>query len=73
MFIEVCVGFLDKNNLEDCICKEMEEEMGYWVLKVRKFFEVYMLFGFVIEVFYFFVVEYDEVMKVGIGGGLVEE
>lgn len=29
LLIEVCVGFLDEDNFEDCIWWEIEEEIGY--------------------------------------------
>lgn len=61
MLIEICVGLLDNDELEVCICKEVVEEIGYEVGEVRKLFELFMLSGGVIEVVYFFIVEYSDV------------
>ncbi len=73
MLIEACAGLLDKDNAEDCIRKETEEETGYQISEVRKVFELYMSPGSVTEKLYFFVAEYEEKHKVGIGGGVEEE
>jgi GDP-mannose pyrophosphatase NudK len=71
--IEACAGLLDKDNPEDCIRKEVEEETGYVVEKVEKLFEAYMSPGSVTEVLHFFIAQYSDEMKVGKGGGLIEE
>lgn len=73
MMIEVCAGLLDGNNPEDCILKEVAEETGYEIGKVRKVFESYMSPGSVTEILYFFVGEYEEQMKTGEGGGASQE
>lgn len=73
MLIEVCAGLLDGDNAEDCIRKEVEEETGYQVNDVRKVFECYMSPGSVTEIVYFFVGDYEELMKVGAGGGADNE
>ena len=73
MMVEVCAGLLDENNPEDCIRKEVEEETGYKVSKVRKVMEAYMSPGSVTEILYLFVAEYDQSMKISDGGGLAEE
>jgi len=73
MMIEVCAGLLDGDNPEDCIKKEAEEETGYKVEKVQKVFESYMSPGSVTEVLYLFIAEYTPRMKVGEGGGALDE
>ncbi len=73
MLIETCAGLLDKNNAEDCIKKEVEEETGYKIDKVKKIFEAYMSPGSVTEIVYFFIAEYSDTMKVSEGGGLEHE
>ncbi len=73
MMIEVCAGLLDGNHPEDAIRKEVEEETGYRVQKVKKVFEAYMSPGSVTEILYFFVGIYEEQMKVSDGGGAAEE
>ncbi|HWS59421.1 MAG TPA: GDP-mannose pyrophosphatase NudK [Flavobacterium sp.] len=73
MMIEVCAGLLDKDHPEQCIIRETEEETGYRVSTVRKVFETYMSPGAVTEILYLFVGEYDESMKVNIGGGIETE
>lgn len=57
-FIEVVVGLLDNVLLEVWIVVEVEEESGFCVMCVEFVFIVFMSFGFVIEKFYFFIVEY---------------
>ncbi len=69
MMIEVCAGLLDGDDPEACIRKEVEEETGYQVTDVRKVFECYMSPGSVTEILYFFVGVYEDLMKVGEGGG----
>ena len=59
LLIEACAGLLDKDNPEDCIRKETEEETGYRIGKVTKIFESYMYPGYVTEIIYFFIEEYD--------------
>ncbi len=71
--IEACAGLLDNDNPEDCIRKEAEEETGYKVNSAEKVFEAYMSPGSVTEILYFFIAEYSEAMKIGSGGGLVNE
>lgn len=53
MLIESCAGLLDKDNAEDCICRETEEETGYQITHVRKGFEAYMSPGSVTEILSF--------------------
>lgn len=73
IIIETCAGLLDGDNPETCIIKETEEETGYRIKNVKKVFESYMSPGAVTEIIYFFIAEYDELMKVSEGGGLESE
>ena len=73
MMVEVCAGLLDGANPEDCIKKEVEEETGYQIHHVKKVFESYMSPGSVTEILHFFIGEYEEQMKVGEGGGAIDE
>ena len=73
MMIEVCAGLLEKGNAEATIKMEVEEETGYKIDKVKKVFEAYMSPGSVTEILYFFIGEYDDVMKVSEGGGAEDE
>ncbi|MFY0591304.1 GDP-mannose pyrophosphatase NudK [Roseivirga sp.] len=70
--IEACAGLLEEDNAEDCIRKETEEETGYRITNVQKVFESYMSPGSVTEILYFFVAEYEDIMKVNEGGGTDE-
>lgn len=73
MLIEACAGLLDMDNPEACIMREVEEETGYRVSRVKKIFEAYMSPGSVTEKVFFFVAEYLPASRVGRGGGLEEE
>ncbi|WP_430967889.1 GDP-mannose pyrophosphatase NudK [Spongiimicrobium sp. 2-473A-2-J] len=73
MMIEACAGLLDGDHPEDCIKKEVEEETGYKIDRVKKVFEAYMSPGSVTEILFFFVGEYEDRMKVGEGGGALHE
>ena len=73
MLIEVPAGLLDGNDPETCIIKEVEEETGYRITKVKKVYEAYMAPGSVTELVYLFIAEYTDDMKVSEGGGLDEE
>ena len=73
MLIEVPAGLLDGNDPETCIIKEVEEETGYRITKVKKVYEAYMAPGSVTELVYLFMAEYTDDMKVSEGGGLDEE
>ncbi|WP_222984539.1 GDP-mannose pyrophosphatase NudK [Flagellimonas meishanensis] len=73
MMIEACAGLLEKNNAEATIKKEVEEETGYKLDKVKKVFESYMSPGSVTEILHFFIAEYEDRMKVGEGGGAEDE
>jgi nudix-type nucleoside diphosphatase (YffH/AdpP family) len=73
MLIEACAGLLDHDDPETCIRKETEEETGYVVERVRKVFDAYMSPGSVTEKLYFFVGEYSERDRSGLGGGVDSE
>jgi len=73
MMIEVCAGLLDEDDPISCIIKEVEEETGYRINKPVKVLEVYSSPGAVTEIIHYFISEYDENMKISIGGGKEEE
>jgi GDP-mannose pyrophosphatase NudK len=73
MLIETCAGLLEQDNPEDCIIREIEEETGYQINKVKKLFEAYMSPGSVTEVVHFFIAQYQDTMRVSEGGGLAQE
>ena len=73
MVIEVCAGLLDEDDPETCIIKEVEEETGYRVEKVKQVFEAYMSPGAVTEKLHYFLAEYNEDMKISEGGGAAHE
>ncbi len=73
MMIEACAGLLEKGNAEETIKMEVEEETGYEIDKVKKIFESYMSPGSVTEILHFFIGEYNDAMKIGEGGGAVDE
>ena len=71
--IEAAAGMLDEETPENRIRAEAEEEIGYRLHDVRKVFEAFMSPGSVTEKLHFFVAEYEAAMRVGDGGGIVEE
>jgi GDP-mannose pyrophosphatase NudK len=71
--IEAPAGLLDESNPEECIIREVYEETGYTVSKVKKVFEAYMSPGSVTEILHFFIGEYTPFDKTHIGGGLAHE
>ncbi len=73
MMVEACAGLLEGDGPEECIKKEVEEETGYKIDKVKKIFEAYMSPGAVTEVISLFVAEYTDEMRVSSGGGLEHE
>ena len=73
MMIETCAGMLDKDHPEDCIKREVTEETGYEIDKVKKIFEAFTSPGAVTEILHFFIGEYSADMKVHEGGGLDSE
>jgi GDP-mannose pyrophosphatase NudK len=73
LLIEACAGLLDDNDPEDCVKREAEEETGYKISKPQKVLEAYTSPGSVTEILHLFIAEYTPEMRVGRGGGLVEE
>jgi nudix-type nucleoside diphosphatase (YffH/AdpP family) len=73
MLIEACAGLLDRDNAEQCITRELREETGFDIQRVRKVMEVYMSPGSVTELLHFFVAEYSETQRVNDGGGVEQE
>lgn len=73
LMIEAIAGMLDGEAAEVRIRAEAEEESGYRLHDVHKVFEVFMSPGALTEKIHFFVAEYEPHMRVGDGGGLVEE
>ncbi|GEO07987.1 NUDIX domain-containing protein [Segetibacter aerophilus] len=74
MMIETCAGIVEDNeDPSEGIVREIEEETGYKVEKVKKIFELYSTPGSVAEIIHYYVAEYDPKQKVGNGGGLEEE
>jgi nudix-type nucleoside diphosphatase (YffH/AdpP family) len=73
LMIEAAAGMLDDASPEDRIRAEAEEEIGYRLHDVKKVFEAFMSPGAVTEKLHFFVAEYDPSMRIGDGGGLVDE
>ncbi|WP_065751531.1 GDP-mannose pyrophosphatase [Bradyrhizobium paxllaeri] len=73
LMIEAAAGMLDDASPEARIRAEAEEEIGYRLGEIRKIFEAFMSPGSVTEKLHFFVAEYEAAMRVGDGGGLVEE
>jgi len=73
LLIEAAAGLLDSEPPEKRIRAEAEEEIGYRLGEVRKIFEAFMAPGGVTEKMHFFVAEYEADMRVGNGGGLVDE
>jgi nudix-type nucleoside diphosphatase (YffH/AdpP family) len=71
--IEAAAGMLDDASPEERVRAEAEEEIGYRLGEVRKIFEAFMSPGSVTEKLHFFVAEYEAAMRVGNGGGLVNE
>jgi nudix-type nucleoside diphosphatase (YffH/AdpP family) len=69
MMIEACAGLLDRDDPADCIRREVEEETGFSIDKVKLVMETYMSPGSVSEILYLFTGEYDKQMKTGTGGG----
>ncbi len=73
MMIEVCAGLLDEDDPITCIKKEAEEETGYKITEPKKVFELYSTPGAVTEKIHYFIAKYSDDMKIGNGGGLIEE
>jgi nudix-type nucleoside diphosphatase (YffH/AdpP family) len=73
LLIEAAAGMLDDADPEARIRAEAEEEIGYRLHDVHKVFEAFMTPGAVTEKIYCFVAEYEPEMRIGDGGGLVDE
>lgn len=73
LLLETCAGLLDENDPEECIRREVEEETGFEVKKVKQIYKAYMSPGAITEIVYFFTGEYSPKHKTGDGGGLKEE
>jgi GDP-mannose pyrophosphatase NudK len=74
VMIEACAGIVEDNeDPAQAIVREIEEETGYRVEKVKKIFELYSTPGTVAEMLHYYVAEYDAKQKVSEGGGLEEE
>ncbi|WP_308365522.1 MULTISPECIES: NUDIX domain-containing protein [unclassified Microbulbifer] len=73
MLVEACAGALDGDDPYVCILREIEEETGYRIEKVKKVFEAYMSPGSVTEILHFFTAEYSDEMRVSGGGGVGAE
>ena len=71
--IEAAAGLLDAASPEERIRKEVEEELGLRLDRVRHVFTCFMSPGSVTERLHFFVAEYDAEMRVGSGGGEAAE
>ncbi|WP_407176405.1 NUDIX domain-containing protein [Bradyrhizobium sp. STM 3562] len=73
LLIEAAAGLLDEASPEERIRAEAEEETGYRLHDVHKVFEAFMSPGALTEKIHFFVAEYEPHMRIGNGGGLVDE
>jgi nudix-type nucleoside diphosphatase (YffH/AdpP family) len=71
--IEACAGKLDGEAAAKRIVKEMEEELGYRIEKVKRLFELYVSPASVAEKITFFTCNYSPADKVSAGGGLADE
>ena len=71
--VEACAGKLDGEQAERRIMKEMQEELGYKILKVERLFELYVSTAAIMEKIIFFTCVYSPANKFSDGGGLKEE
>ncbi|MCF8482789.1 MAG: NUDIX domain-containing protein [Rhodospirillum sp.] len=71
--IETCAGLLDFRDPESAIRAEAEEETGVRVGAVQLLWEAYMSPGSVTERLHFFVAPYSSDMRLGAGGGRLDE
>ena len=71
--IEAAAGLLDEASPEQRIKQEVEEELGLRLSRGRHIFTSFMSPGSVTEKLFFFVAEYSPDMRIGSGGGNVEE
>ncbi len=73
MLTEAPAGTIDDNESpETCIKREIEEETGYKINKVKQVMQAYLSPGSVTEKLYFFIADYIATMKQGKGGGTDE-
>jgi nudix-type nucleoside diphosphatase (YffH/AdpP family) len=73
LLIEAAAGLLDEASPEECIRKEIEEELGLELGPTRQIFSCFMSPGSVTERLHFFVAEYSPGMRRGRGGGNADE
>lgn len=74
LLIEACAGIVeDGEHPADSIIREIEEEAGYKVSKVKKLFDLYSTPGSVTEMLSYFIAEYTDSQRIGEGGGLEDE
>ncbi|MES2056599.1 MAG: GDP-mannose pyrophosphatase [Pseudomonadota bacterium] len=73
LLIEAAAGLLDKASPEERIRAEVEEELGLRLGPITAIFNCYMSPGSVTERLYFFVAQYDPLMRTGRGGGVAAE
>ena len=73
--IEVCGGALDKGETpENCVKREVQEELGYKVSNIKTIGAVFLSPGIVKERVHLFIAEYTELDKIkNRGGGLEAE
>jgi GDP-mannose pyrophosphatase NudK len=71
--VEACAGKLDGEDAEQCIVREMQEELGYRITSVQRLFELYASPANIMEKISFFTCVYSPADKVSDGGGLKEE
>ena len=65
---------IEKDELpEQCIVRELEEEMGYRISEIEKFAEAYLSPAAITEYMHFFLDKYSPEMKVNEGGGIETE
>jgi nudix-type nucleoside diphosphatase (YffH/AdpP family) len=73
MLIEACAGLLDDDDPETAIRREVREETGVEVGRVRALFTAYMSPGSVTERLHFYYASYAGDRRRGEGGGVAEE
>jgi nudix-type nucleoside diphosphatase (YffH/AdpP family) len=73
LLIETAAGLLDDESPEVRIRAEAEEETGYRLGEIKKVFEAFMSPGSLTEKLHFFVAAFEPRMRIGDGGGVVDE
>jgi len=72
--LELVAGSLkESENPEDCVKREVEEEIGYKISKMEHLYTFYVSPGGTSERIHLYFSEVDSSDKIGLGGGLVEE